>query len=553
MAPRRTKKPRNNDISNSDCIAIDHDADTNSDNPDNPVNPVIAIVQGSSTSSLDIHDSNFFQHMIHPLTSEDMLSRIFRRTALCVRNQPSHVTDIIQQHMFDLEVKELFENTSSDHIFVWLTQPNDGKIVSVELNAEQALPLAHHHATYCRAPPTVEQPMVARLLQGTGMGCGGYDPSGSSHTTLGRGEVEVFIGTNQHKTGWHYDFQENFTLQLSGSKKWTLQSSTIQYPLLGCTPHYASPGTVESQLKATHLSDPTFQFTAPPNENNSVGPKQSVTLTTGDMLYFPAGMWHTVETIEPGVSINISLMATNYATLTAQAIQHLLLKDDAWRETIMYRHTSSGGTALEHLKGLLHKLPNKIHELIQQGGAEAILPPALRYPTKMVPIDAKDDDEWNDMEDDDDEFDEEEQHDENDNNDDTVKSSDNDAKHDNRLSNMFSCLVVDVSSFEPPQDWIVGRWDPDTPYIRNPLAHLVSMNQVTQYYNLNSESTVSDNYWLLNVNYAGNEVHESSIRVIIKTNGTNPLNVMQEKEYETFSTKMNCYLYHGLYIPTGRQ
>ena len=547
MAPRRTKKPRNNDINSSDSNNTDNDSINNTDNP------VIVIVQGSSTS-LDIHDSNLFQHMINPLTSEDMLKRIFRRTALCVRNHPSHVTDIIQQHMFDLQVKELFENTSSDHIFVWLKQPNDGKIVSVELSAEQALPLAHHHATYCRAPPTLEQPMVARLLQGTGMGCGGYDPSGSSQTTLGRGEVEVFIGTKQHNTGWHYDFQENFTLQLSGSKKWTLQSSTIQYPLLGCTPHYASPGTVESQLKAAHLSDPTFQFTAPPNESNSVGPKQSVTLTPGDMLYFPAGMWHTVETIEPGVSINISLMATNYATLTAHAIQHLLLKDDAWRETIMNGPTSSGGTALEHLKGLLNTLPSKMHELIQQGGAEAILPPMLRYPPKMVPMDTKEDDEWNDVDDDDDDDDDDEgkQHDD-DNNDEREMNDENDTKHDNKLSEMFSCLVVEVSLFEPPQEWIVDRWDPDTPYIRNPLAHLVSMDQVTKYYNPKSDTTDSDNYWLLNVNYAGNEMHESSIRVILKKNGTNPLNVMDEKEHESFPTIMNCYLYYGLYTPTGRQ
>ena len=38
------------------------------------------------------------------------------------------------------------------------------------------------------------------------------------------------------------------------------------------------------------------------------------------MLYFPASMCHSVETIEEGISINISLMSVNYASLVSSAI-----------------------------------------------------------------------------------------------------------------------------------------------------------------------------------------------------------------------------------------
>jgi hypothetical protein len=47
---------------------------------------------------------------------------------------------------------------------------------------------------------------------------------------------------------------------------------------------------------------------------NAVGEVESVLLQPGDTFTF-AGMWRKVEVIEPGVSINISLMATNIRPL----------------------------------------------------------------------------------------------------------------------------------------------------------------------------------------------------------------------------------------------
>jgi len=63
---------------------------------------------------------------------------------------------------------------------------------------------------------------------------------------------------------------------------------------------------------------------------NSFGEEQEVIMNPGDMLYFPAGMCHSVETIEEGISINISLMSVNYASLVSSAIHHFLIKKDAW-------------------------------------------------------------------------------------------------------------------------------------------------------------------------------------------------------------------------------
>ena len=124
------------------------------------------------------------------------------------------------------------------------------------------------------------------MLRGTGLGCGQYDPSGIKTTVLGRGEVKVFIDTSDHFTNWHTDFQENFTLQLSGSKRWRLKQGTVRHPSRGCTPHYYIPDIVESQVKVARLERPNFQFGWPDDENlnKSVGDIKEITMLPGDMV-----------------------------------------------------------------------------------------------------------------------------------------------------------------------------------------------------------------------------------------------------------------------------
>ena len=42
------------------------------------------------------------------------------------------------------------------------------------------------------------------------------------------------------------------------------------------------------------------------DDNNAYGEEQTVTLHPGDVFYFPSGMWHRVETVEPGICLNVT-------------------------------------------------------------------------------------------------------------------------------------------------------------------------------------------------------------------------------------------------------
>jgi len=566
----------------------------------------IATAPDISFSSGCTKQGSFLSRLIHPLPLSHFLSSCFRQKAVCVRSNTStdvdanlrRIRDINENYMYGLDVEQILTETSSDSIFLWLhnnhsrnsnkrhatnpnsktaqndnnTTTNTTALKSIEIPDPQTAYLLHktsHHATYCRAPPELEQPLISKMLRDTGIGCGQYDPSSTSSTTMGRGEVEVFVGTEGHLTDWHYDFQENFTVQLSGSKRWTLRQGSVRYPIRGMTPHYCTPGDIiENQLKAARLSDEGIRFEA--KQENGFGGEVEVVLRPGDVLYFPAGMWHKVETLEYGVSINISLMGMNYANLVCKALEHVLMKKDDWRETVCSSSSSlscnRGGVnqrntsiiekdqdqvnydendhSLENntcivthkMERLLNSLPDIVQDFCKNCGADGLIPPVLRHPPSFEIVSddlvGKDDDV----------------------NDEKGHKSDSGENSANSLDGRIETIsddgiveaeercssshtesdtaqdiemiqdgdddeeaeeIVDVLSFQGPGKWTSKRPSLQHRVAKNPLATLTKTEDITS----SSESLKGDNdvfTYILNVCFAGNEVMESAVRVILR-------------------------------------
>ena len=172
------------------------------------------------------NSNKLLDNMLYPLTRDDFLKHHFRKDAVHIsRNQSSNaselVSDISNNYLFGLDTSEIFTETSSENVFLWLRPPssNTATLNSVEISdpdTAYALHMSGRHSAYCRAPPILEQQLVSSLLQATGLGGGHYAPHSETvtlggNTTLGRGEVELFIsddGDNnkrddiqQHTTG----------------------------------------------------------------------------------------------------------------------------------------------------------------------------------------------------------------------------------------------------------------------------------------------------------------------------------------------------------------
>ena len=107
-----------------------------------------------------------------------------------------------------------------------------------------------------------------------------------------RCEVETFASRKGHVTDWHFDFMENFTLQLRGKKRWRLARSAVSHPLRGCTPQWgaadarvADAAETQAKCHAQHASGP---FEPAPPDSDFDG-ADVVELDAGAMLYTPAG------------------------------------------------------------------------------------------------------------------------------------------------------------------------------------------------------------------------------------------------------------------------
>ena len=90
---------------------------------------------------------------------------------------------------------------------------------------------------------------------------------------------------------------------------------------------------------------------------------EEVTLEAGDVLYFPAGVFHEVESLDDdNISLNISLMAPTTAEVICSALRHRLLRTDAGRARV-----TSDAAGLAKLEDLLFAAAN---------GPWAFCPPA---------------------------------------------------------------------------------------------------------------------------------------------------------------------------------
>ena len=197
----------------------------------------------------------------------------------------------------------------------------------------------------------------------------------------------MFCARKGHVTAWHSDFQENFTIQLRGRKRWRLAHRREAHPLRGETPHFADDSVLWDQAKSRALGE-TMQSRKRPRAAPGV---EEVTLDAGDVLYFPAGVFHEVESLDDdNISLNISLMAPTTAEVICSALRHRLLRTDAGRARV-----TSDAAGLAKLEDALVAAAN----LLESGNLTvgAICPPALTAPPLSEEGSDDDDDDSDDV------------------------------------------------------------------------------------------------------------------------------------------------------------
>jgi len=291
-------------------------------------------------------EMSLLERLVYPMPAGEFMRDVWTRKALVVRGAAARLDSLKANYLFDLDVREMLENTASEKIFAWLpgrpaaapgetgqAEDRDGPIGSVELgSADDGMTAFESGASlYFRSSQRAADRWIPALTESMGLGFAGRYNDGDV-----RGEIETFISHPGNLTPAHFDYMDtNFTIQLAGCKTWRLHRSTVQNPLRGCTPHYKlSDDTLEQQAKVNQLEDPEYS-----SAQARPGPEvvvEEVTLAPGDILYFPGGLFHRVEVAgtEVSKSINFSLMTTNWADFIADSLRQLMWTDARFRAPI---------------------------------------------------------------------------------------------------------------------------------------------------------------------------------------------------------------------------
>ena len=316
------------------------------------------------------------RQLCHPVAPAAFLKHGWRQRGLAVHGPPERFGPLSREMLHGLSLPKLLRDTPSEQISVWLSSPTGGNESFKTADAEAAEKCYRSGGSlYFRAPAQAADLLVTALSQQVGLSFGALYADGAP-----RSEVETFASRAGNVTNWHFDFMENFTLQLSGRKTWRLKQSSVDVPVRGCTPQWGTAGAAvasaaeqQAKVHTQHARGSGGFEPVPPSDfwDDAV----EVTVEAGSVLYVPAGMWHRVECVEDSLSINISLMGQAWADLVADAVRQRLLTHTAGRAPICMRSVADGR---RQLAGLLALASNELASLAPAD----LLPEALALPRR---------------------------------------------------------------------------------------------------------------------------------------------------------------------------
>jgi hypothetical protein len=326
--------------------------------------------------------TNDLASFLAPLSRDEFLSEFYRKKALVVKIHPRFREarlKHIQEMMNGFNPKQMLQHSSSDRINVWMGAGDT--LHSVKVSAEEAMGCySAGCGLYFRANEDLESEFVPAFSEALGHSFASYFRDGQR-----RGEIETFATHIGHTTQWHSDFQENFTVQLRGTKKWYFYKSPVPHPHRAYAPHFKNQSVLHTQHQTIRAANPEFQGL--PEDIDEMC--ESVVLQPGDVLYHPAGIFHRVDTIAAteadttnSLSINISLFPQQWGHLIAESTHQLSLTMPSLRERVRF---DSLEDAHQQIGARLAELSKHIASL----KPSMVLPAAALSPVGVATVNAK--------------------------------------------------------------------------------------------------------------------------------------------------------------------
>jgi 50S ribosomal protein L16 3-hydroxylase len=129
--------------------------------------------------------------------------------------------------------------------------------------------------------------------------------------------ASLFVTPAGGGTSWHFDANENFTVQLTGIKRWQVaEAPTVE----------AAP---ESYIAGLHVPGALAGLMGELRQE----PARTVDMVPGSFLYVPRGVMHRTETPEASWSLNLSYRAM-WVDMVCDGLKARLAASPRWRASV---------------------------------------------------------------------------------------------------------------------------------------------------------------------------------------------------------------------------
>lgn len=159
----------------------------------------------------------------------------------------------------------------------------------------------------------------------------------------------------------HFDARAVTVLQISGSKLWSYSPRpAIEYPLSNCTINDQVPQYIgrSGQVQG-------WEVVVPPSE----GEMRTVVLNPGDVLYLPAGSWHSAQALGHSFALNLAfnyLEGGSTFNIFSDMLKSMLEGSPKWRGTppLCLHHQNADGQLDPTIRDFFDDRLNELREIL---------------------------------------------------------------------------------------------------------------------------------------------------------------------------------------------
>jgi hypothetical protein len=293
---------------------------------------------------------------VHPYSIPEFLDGFVENKKCLSIHGTGERLAILRKDFGDFDLKTLLASASK--IIVWMKDLVNEKMQYIEVGDPAIAESCYKagHSLYFNPDIELQRKYLEQFAEDLGLIATGSEGSAADLSRIG--DIEMFAVQGRHKTPWHYDAQENFTIQLSGTKVWHLYKGDND-PISNLHLSSSNRASVRAD-KLVHHSYRSCSVISP--DDFEEGQIIKVVMHPGSVLYFPGGTWHSVEAIEDSgsLSMNFSIDSARWCDVFISQIMPLLWQDERWRKRVTKFDPASGRKLMQAMLDLFREKLDKL-------------------------------------------------------------------------------------------------------------------------------------------------------------------------------------------------